>query len=267
VKAEAAARAVGGVAVFPEGLQGDASDFNDLHQARGLDAVRAAVQAAIDAAATQPPAHAQKQRQRPGNGPAGAGDGNGDGADEAADRDPFVVNDDGVHYLGRDRDGKLLKPLLLCSRLDVAALTRDQDGNSWGFLLQFTDPQGHAKQWAMPARMLAGDGGEYRAALLNMGLRIAPSATARNRLTQYIQTRSPPELAISTDRIGWHQTRDGAAYVLPHQTIGDGSERIVFQSDSAMENTFRVRHQCATRAVAITIPCATSRGPRRAVLA
>jgi putative DNA primase/helicase len=79
----------------------------------------------------------------------------------------------------------------LCSRLDVQALTRDAEGNGWGYLLHFADPLGRPKQWAMPARMLSGDGGEYRAALLNMGLRIATAPAARNRLTEYIQTRQP----------------------------------------------------------------------------
>ena len=155
--------------------------------------------------------------------------------------DPFTVNDHGVWFYGRDKDGNLLRPLWLCSRLDVAALTRDQDGAGWGYLLAFADPLGKPKQWAMPARMLSGDGGEYRAALLNMGLRIAPSPAARNLLTQYIQTRQPGEFASCTDRIGWH----GRAFVLPHETIGDDAERIVFQSESQMENTFRVKHDAA----------------------
>ena len=129
----------------------------------------------------------------------------------------------------------------VCSRLDVQALTRDQDGAGWGYLLAFADPLGKPKQWAMPARMLSGDGGEYRAALLNMGLRIAPSPSARNLLTQYIQTRQPGEFASCTDRIGWH----GVAFVLPHETIGDDAERIVFQSESQMENTFRIKRDAA----------------------
>lgn len=85
--------------------------------------------------------------------------------------------------------------------------------------------------------MLSTDGGEYRAALLNMGLRIATAPTARNRLTEYIQTRKPEDFASCTDRIGWH----GRAFVLPHETIGNEAERIVFQSDNQMENTFRTR--------------------------
>ena len=244
VKATAAARAVQGLAVFPEGAPADGEpvnfDFNDMHQAQGLEAVGALLGAAIAAHQAQPPASARNQRQRPDMAPpapAGAGgQGEGGGMD-----DPFTVNDNGVWFYGRDKDGNLLRPLWLCSRLDVAAATRDQDGAGWGYLLTFADPLGKPKQWAMPARMLSGDGGEYRAALLNMGLRIAPGATARNRLTEYIQTRQPPEFATCTDRIGWH----GTAFVLPHETMGDDAERIVFQSDSQMENTFRMKRDAA----------------------
>ena len=245
VKAEAAARAVQGLTVFPSmPAAGDAAqaepgnvDFNDMHQAQGLAAVRDAVQTAIDA-------HQVAADAAPAAGQAGAPSAPA-GADAGDMHDPFTVEDGGVYYHGRGRDGELLRPLWLCSRLDVAALTRDQDGNGWGYLLQFADPLGRPKQWAMPSRMLSGDGGEYRAALLNMGLRIATSPTARNRLTEYIQTRRPSEFASCTDRIGWHPTEGGAAYVLPHQTIGDAAERIVFQSDSQMENTFRVRKDAA----------------------
>ncbi|SFU99971.1 putative DNA primase/helicase [Paenacidovorax caeni] len=245
VKAQAAAQAVGGLAVFPVGLEGEASDFNDMHQAQGLGAVRAAVEAAVLAAqqaqASQPPAKPGKPRQRP---PGGADDAAGAG-DEAPRLDAFTVDDTGVYFHGRDKDGNAARPLWLCGRLDVVALTRDQDGQGWGYLLQFADPLGRPKQWAMPARMLSGDGGEYRATLLNMGLRIATAPACRNRLTEYIQTRNPEEFASCTDRTGWHTTEGGAAYVLPHETIGDDAERIVFQSDSQMENTFRVRKDAA----------------------
>ena len=49
VKAEAAARTVRGLAVFPEGLPDGGSDFNDMHQAQGLEAVGACIDAAITA--------------------------------------------------------------------------------------------------------------------------------------------------------------------------------------------------------------------------
>lgn len=253
VKAEAAARAVRGLAVFPEGLPDGGSDFNDMHQAQGLQAVGACVEAAIAAHQAEQAKRAQQAPQgttagkgstRTPREPHAADDGHSGGNEPPSDGrpfDPFTVNDSGVWHAGVDKEGQPKAPQWVCSRLDVQALTRDQDGAGWGYLLAFADPLGKPKQWAMPARMLSGDGGEYRAALLNMGLRIAPSPAARNLLTQYIQTRQPGEFASCTDRIGWH----GRAFVLPHETIGDDAERIVFQSESQMENTFRVKQDAA----------------------
>lgn len=247
-KATAAARAVRGLAVFPVGLPDAASDFNDLHLhhggAAGLEAVRHIVEAAIDAHQTSQAAAqtAAQEAQENKQGKAAKSrnherrEPNGDAADTGRAFDVFAVNDDGVWHQGIDQDGKQKAPEWICSRLDVEALTRDQDGGGWGYYVAFADPLGKVKQWAMPARMLSGDGGEYRATLLNMGLRIATTPRARNLLTQYIQTRAPEEFASCTDRIGWH---NGRAFVLPRETIGDGAERIVFQSDNAVENTFQ----------------------------
>lgn len=245
-KGTAAADAVHGLAVFPEGLPEGGSDFNDLHQAAGLEAVRLIVDSAIDAFSDAHQAKQAAQIDRAGKGsqtkrskPSGANDDAGEASEGDSGRtfDRFTVDDSGVWFNGVDQHGDSKPPEWVCSALNVEALTRDQDGGGWGYLLAFDDPLGNAKQWAMPARMLSADGGEYRATLLNMGLRIATTPRARNLLTQYIQTRKPEEFASCTDRIGWH----GRAYVLPRETIGDDAERIVYQSDSAMENTFRVK--------------------------
>jgi putative DNA primase/helicase len=235
-KATAAARAVHGLAVFPDGLPDGGSDFNDLHQAAGLEDVSRIVEDAIAAhQASHTAAHdaqspkADKGRTRERREPSGAA------TDTARAFDVFALTDDGVWHQGIDQDGKQKSPEWVCSRLEVEARTRDQDGGAWGYLLTFADPLGIAKQWAMPARMLSGDGGEYRSMLLNMGLCINTTPRARNLLTQYIQTRNPDEFASCTDRIGWH----GRAFVLPRETIGDDAERIVFQTDNAVENTFK----------------------------
>ena len=265
VKATAAARAVGGLAVFPAGLPDGGSDFNDLHQhhggAAGLEAVRSAVQAAMDAhTASQTAAQSAKPGKPKGRaGKAGASAAGGLPAEHAEtagetrpDWDRFSVTDNGVFFHGVDRDGKPTAPEWVCSRLDVDALTRDQDGQGWGYLLTFSDPLARPKTWAMPARMLATDGAEYRGTLLGMGLRIATSPRARNLLTQYIQTRQPADYATCTDRIGWHER----AFVLPHETLGDDAERIVFQTDNAQENTFRVKGTPEQWAQRIAAPCA-----------
>lgn len=255
-KAEAAAHAVRGLAVFPCDLPDGASDFNDMHQAQGLETVQAHVRQAIEAVHART-AHDDAGAGEgsgaglPSSGAGASGGGNGGGrggkrkgpGNEPDDAlgwdDPFTLDDGGVWFHGRDKDGNPARALWLCSALHVEALTRNQEGAGWGYLLTFADPLGVPKQWAMPARMLSGDGGEYRAALLNMGLRIATAPAARNRLTEYIQTRKPAEFASCTDRIGWH----GRAFVLPHETIGDDAERIVFQSENQMENTFRIKRE------------------------
>ncbi|MFN4352486.1 MAG: DUF927 domain-containing protein [Hylemonella sp.] len=234
-KATAAAKAVRGLAVFPEDLPEGGSDFNDLHAhiggAAGLGEVRRIVQAAIEAHQVQQTGAQAAKGSKADPAPE-------QGADDAARAfDPFTVDDSGVWHVGYDKDGKRNPPEWICSRLEVEAMTRDQDGDGWGYLLTFADPIGRPKQWAMPSRMLSGDGGEYRSTLLNMGLRIAQSTRARNLLSQYIQTRQPDQFASCTDRVGWH----GRAFVLPKETIGGEAERIVFQTDTAMENTFRTK--------------------------
>lgn len=226
-KALQAAKAVQGVATWPEGLADGLTDFNDTHQTQGLEAVKTRIQEAIQSMQDK----SDKASQGKASGKPATSD-----APDMLDR--FLVNDDGVFYLGQDQDGRATAPQWICSRLDVTATTRDEDGQGWGFLLTFNDPAGTLRTWAMPARMLAGDGGEYRAALLNMGLRIASGANARNRLTQYLQTRQPTDMARCVDRLGWH----GRAYVLPRETLSlaDG-ERIVYQADGLAENPFKQR--------------------------
>lgn len=243
-KATAAAQAVKGVAVFPDGLLAGETDFNDLHQRAGLEPVRAQVQTAIATHSLQTSQQNAATKKSAESAPFASevhSDAPSHGAEQHADSDPFQVRDNGVWFCGRDFEGKPKPPMLLCSRLDVSAGTRDFEGNGFGYLLEFKDPLHHAKQWPMPARMLSGDGNEYRAALLNLGLRIQTGSAAKARLTEYIQSRKPQAWARCTDRTGWHTAESGAkVYVLPKQTIGSAEgERVIYQSDSAMENTFR----------------------------
>lgn len=281
-KATAAARAVQGLAVFPDGLpEGMGSDMNDLAQHAGADAVRVLIDRAageLVAGVVQTPApRGRRQRTEGQGGPqrratgstgtdappspdeahSGPPDAAGDPSDDAdgppvapaAMFDRFAVGAEGVFFTEHDNDGRERAPLWVCSRLAVTARTRDGDGDGWGYLLEFDDPTGKPRTWAMPARMLAGDGAEYRAVLLGMGLRIASGTKARNLLTQYLQTRQPAEIARCADRVGWH----GRAFVLPRETIqrqpadGDNApERIVYQTDGPSENPFRQRGTLAT---------------------
>jgi uncharacterized protein (DUF927 family) len=138
----------------------------------------------------------------------------------------FSLNTKGVHYHGTDKDGRPLPPERICSPLHVTAMTRDADGNAWGRLLEFSDNDGRAHTWAMPLELLAGDGAEYRRALMSMGLEIAPSTKARQRLTEYIQTAPVTARARCVQKTGWH---DGV-FVLADETLGENGERILLQT-------------------------------------
>ena len=138
----------------------------------------------------------------------------------------FTLNADGVYYQGTSNDGETLPPARICSPLHITAMTRDADNNAWGRLLEFQDNDNESHRWAMPQELLAGDGSEYRRALLSMGLEIAPSTQARQRLAEYIQTSPVKNRARCVTKTGWHQ----GVFVLPDETLGENSERILLQS-------------------------------------
>lgn len=144
----------------------------------------------------------------------------------------FRISQGGVYSVDPTGDKE---DVFICAPLTIAAATRTRDGEDWGHLLEFTDADGRQHEWAMPMSMLAGDGGEYRARLLSMGLIISPSRKARELLTTYIQTSMPDERVRCVARVGWH---DGA-FVLPDETFGIG-ERVLFQSSAGTEHRLRM---------------------------
>jgi len=270
-----AARSTDGAAgaVFPAGLPAELSDFNDLACVMGLDEVRRQVEAAIVAMNEQPQQKAKSGAQATnasrkgqskaagataakaasGPGPDDEGDkGAGHGGGGVPGRDPFRVDDAGVWFVARDAEGNEKPAQWLCAPLLVTARTRADDANGWGNLLEFTDPDGNPKTWAMPASLLSGEGAEWAGRLRDMGLQMAPGTAARNRVAQYIDTRNPAERVTCTDRVGWH----GSVYVLPSSSIGTAEgRRFVFQSESGMEDTFRRCGELADWRSQVAAPC------------
>ena len=176
------------------------------------------------------------------------------GKSRAESYDPFVCSDDGVWFFGgRDSQGNPLPEQRICAKLEVTARCREFDGNGWGYVLAFSDPRGHAKQWVLPSRLLAGDGAEFRAALMAMGLDVSVKPLIRSRLAEYIQSRNPDAYARTTGRVGW---QPGGAFVLPDRTIGEGEERVIFQSDSAVSNAFKQQGDVAAWRDTIARRCA-----------
>jgi len=252
VAAKDAARRARAQMVKPEGLPDGGSDFNDLACTSGAELVREQLDAAMCKPSVNDPASTGEVATRLAAATKGD-DRESIGGECAAPaikapkaaktprqegRPWFDVDEKGVWYHGFSNQGDPLPPYWVCSRLDVAAKTRDEHNGEWGFLLVANDADGHLKQWAMPARMLAGDGTEYRATLLSMGVSLAPGSKAKSLLTIYIQTAATEARARCTDRIGWHS----GAFVLPDRTIGDADgERVLFQSAAGVVSQFKQR--------------------------
>jgi len=109
-------------------------------------------------------------------------------------------------------------PQRVCSAIEVVGRACDANGCDWAMLLEFADYRGRTHRWAAPTRLLAGDGTEFRAALLSMGLRLAPGAKAKHLLAMYVQEAEAPNTFTCTDTTGWY---DGS-FVLPDRAIGSG---------------------------------------------
>lgn len=149
----------------------------------------------------------------------------------------FIIKPSGVFFVGTDAQGDLLPPKWLCSRLEVAAKTRDAQSGAWGRLLSWRDDDGVSHQWAMPLELLQGDGADVRRELARQGLSIAPGKQARDLLNAYIQAVPVETRARCVERLGWH----GGVYVTPRETLGDAGEIVVFQNSHAIEPAHAVR--------------------------
>ncbi|MFZ6747244.1 DUF927 domain-containing protein [Undibacterium sp. JH2W] len=270
--ASEAASAINGNWCKPLGLLDSGNDFNDLAQAAGNTEVQRQIAAVTQAEQQNPAATAasnaaqpsqistqatiaepvqtdktvtektpHKPHQNPARKPAGDGQ---------SSKPFFTVNNEGVFYHAF-HEGEPLPAFKICSALHVIAKTRDAANGEWGYLLEFSDPDGNTKRWPMPAKMLSGDGTQYRADLLSMGLMIEPGLKVKNHLTTYIQTAEVPARVRCVERTGWHDD----VYVLPDRSIGQGAEQVLFQTVGGTASQFKQRGTLAEWQNHVSVYC------------
>jgi putative DNA primase/helicase len=142
----------------------------------------------------------------------------------------FTLRRDGVFWQAPDDTDAA--PLRVCGRLVALAETRDGTGRAWGVLLSWLDREGRAHEWAMPRALLAGDGAEVRANLLDGGLYLAPSRKARERLAEYLGAATGAGFVRVVPRLGWHESGGARVFVTPSGAIGAPSaERVMLQTE------------------------------------
>lgn len=245
IQARKAARAVGGVVASPEwpdpaarweGFQqtGKApTDFNDLHQIGGLDAVRqilaaartalkdSAELAALSAEAVLPtdpepvsspePEAAPEASQKPPAKPARKtrSKAPADGVKQAASGgEVFELRDGndgrGVYRLKVERRGEGWETVeqFVCAPLEITHQVRDARGENWQRLATFHDHDGRRRRVLVPDDMLEGDGAALARLLRAQGLFIGDNKGGL--LKMYVNRSRPAARARLTARIGWH---------------------------------------------------------------
>ena len=237
-KAEAAARAVGGVVAIPDfgpDRPDSATDFNDLATLAGLDAVRRILEAARDAiagpagddstpAAPDTAPEAETPTSTPETAPAAPSD---DTAKPAKKRtrskakpkadsgqvpaqggDLFELRDGsdgrGVYRLKVEKrgDGWAEVEQFVCAPLEITHQVRDARGENWQRLATFFDHDGRRRRVLVPDDMLEGDGAALARLLRAQGLFIGDNKGGL--LKMYVNRSRPDARARLTPRIGWH---------------------------------------------------------------
>jgi putative DNA primase/helicase len=137
---------------------------------------------------------------------------------------------DGVYWCeNSDGDKADDKLWWLSSPLHILGETRDAQQSNWGRLLEWRDNDGHPHRWACPVEMLAAsDTAEFRRELVRGGLTISTNGKARQKLVDYVLTHRPDSATRlrCVSRIGWHDLR----YVLPGQVYGEqAAEGVIYQ--------------------------------------
>ena len=132
----------------------------------------------------------------------------------------FIINNKGLFY--KDVRDEEEERILICSPILVKAITRNKDGNDWGKLLIFTDPEGKKKQYHMASsknqNLVISD-------LVHRGLVLSSHSRSRHLLAQYLRSASSQNMMLSSSMPGWTKN----SFVLPYGSFGP--DEVVFSGD------------------------------------
>ncbi|GAN89624.1 hypothetical protein Gbfr_007_081 [Gluconobacter frateurii M-2] len=137
----------------------------------------------------------------------------------------FIYRDDGIWR--RNGDGA---PYFICGPVEVLGESRDEAGQNWGLLLAWHDRDGHRHEEAFARALFAGDGNEIRSRLADGGLTLGAGPKAKAAFLEWLASLQSSQRARSVTKIGWHRFGGGDVFVLPDETLGETSERVVLQT-------------------------------------
>ncbi len=197
-KATMAARAINGKLAICPICNDKPSDFNDLYRLKSAEAVNAAIE------------EARKQN-----------------VDCPMPEGFFIIPEGkraGLYKMDVKPDGEMMETRI-GPPLHVNGMTRDAEGNEWGLMLEWADPDNTKHLWAMPIDLLFRQNSEWFSILASGGWLGNP--LARKKLVEFFSSVRPVKRIRCVPHIGW----DADAYILPEAAYGStGNENVVLQA-------------------------------------
>ncbi len=126
----------------------------------------------------------------------------------------------------------------ICGAFTIEAETRDDEGRGWGLLISWHDRDGVKHEEAFSRALFTGECGDVRARLADAGLSLNAAQAARQAFAEYLNVAASQGRARSVAKIGWHEVIGHHVFVLPGQTYGATSERVVLQTADAERSLF-----------------------------
>ncbi|MBI4997282.1 MAG: DUF927 domain-containing protein [Rhodocyclales bacterium] len=156
---------------------------------------------------------------------------------EEGRQSPYVLDEqEGLFYTETEKDGRV-RQMRLCGPLSVPALARDDDGGSWGAVIEFRDRDGKRRREVVAYRLFLGDSTDGIKTLVDMGLETGTSRSCLDRLRTYIISAKPSRRARLVDQPGWHDR----AFVLPDASIGETDETLLYRGNKRALSAYTTR--------------------------
>lgn len=169
----------------------------------------------------------------------------------------FNVREDGVY--GRIQVDGEDRWIRICSKLEVTALARNEDGENWERVVSFKCRDEKPREEMIDDAHLFMKGQEFLAPLIKSGLWISDEPQAVALLERYLKASLPDKRRRTVSEVGWHDN----LFVLPGRVIGQQSgEEIIFKHSG--DHNYRVSGSLQDWQTRVAAPCV---GNSRLVLA
>ncbi len=139
---------------------------------------------------------------------------------------PFTTDETGTYYHGGFSKNKPLPPFKISGPIWVLSHTRDENGAAWTIHVRCIDKAGTPRLFSIPMAMMSGDSIEMRKYLMDGGFQIGATGEQKSLLSRFLQEHPVDELGLGVSRVGWYRN----SYVMVNETIGNGDQKILFQS-------------------------------------